>query len=497
MKRFVAIGILMLLAIAVLAGGTALAQPPFEARVLVWESTPKNDGQLEFLTSAGASEVVVDLPAGLNGNLIKFCGHDYWAAGGKAVVLFAGYQQGDIRIYPLAGGTPITLGKPTLRMACAGPATFQLSPNSQRAGYIDYVYTVADELFPYGNLLLFDANTGGDPLASFDWTVSFALYDDGALMLRFYPDGKGNATEADLDWWDGSARRTLVTLQPVYPPDKPDVQCTLKAASIVRVGDTAYVLTGQSCDVGGSRWRLVSVPMAGGAATEIASGEPGGGFFSEHFTLNLIPSKDGKGFLVTVPSGLERNTVRLMWVTMDGSITEMLSDRHVRVDRYVATGTANDAELNESRQMLVSPDGSALAFLTVTGSNAQTLWLLDLSTPGTQPVMVQEQGISENVWHYIWSASNRLYYAAGTVETDSLYVVTPGGSPSRIERGRFFRIGTSYTGDKIAVAEWFANPNSLGDDLFQLKLYDTNGNNFILKQGTAEEHNKMIPLAVQ
>ena len=497
MKRFVAFGILMLLAIAVLAGGTALAQPPFEARVLVWESTPNNDGQLEFLTSSGASEVVVDLPAGLNGNIIKFCGHDYWAAGGQAVALFAGYQQGDVRIYPLAGGTPITLGKPTLRMACAGPATFQISPNSQRAGYIDYVYSVADELFPYGNLLLFDANTGGDPLASFDWAVSFALYDDGALMLRFYPDGKGNATEADLDWWDGSARRTLVTLEPVYPPDKPDVECTLKAASIVRVGDTAYVLTGQSCDPGGSRWRLVSVPMAGGAATEIASGEPGGGFFSEHFSLNLIPSKDGKGFLVTVPSGLERNTVRPMWVTMDGSITEMLSDRHVRVDRYVATGTANDAELNESRQMLVSPDGSALAFLTVTGNNEQTLWLLDLSSPGTEPVMVQEQGIGENIWHYIWSASNRLYYAAGTVETGALYVVQPGGSPSRIERGRFFRIGTSYTGDKIAVAEWFANPDSLGDDLFQLKLYDTSGNNFILKQGTAEEHNKMIPLAVQ
>lgn len=497
MKRFIAIGILTLLVITVLAGGAALAQPPFEARVLVWESTLKDDGQLEVLTADGASEVVVDLPAGLNGNLVKFCGHDYWAAGGQSVVLFAGYQQGDIRIYPLAGGTPITLGKPTLRMACAGPETFQLSPNSQRAGYIDYVYSVADELFPYGNLLLFDATKGGDPVASFDWAVAFALYDDGALMLRFYPDGKGNASEADLDWWDGSARRTLVTLMPVYPPDKPDTECTLKDASVVRIGDTAYVLSGQSCETGGSRWRLVSVPMAGGAETEIASGEPAGGFFPEHFTLNLIPSKDGKGFVATVPSGLERNTVRLMWVTLDGSITEMLTDRHVRVDRYVATGTANDAELNESRQLLVSPDGSALAFLTVTGNNEQTLWMLDLSTPGTQPVMVQEQGRGENVWHYIWSASNRLYYAAGTVEAGSLSVVTPGGSPSRIERGRFFRIATSYTGDKIAVAEWYANPNSLGDDLFQLKLYDTSGNSFILKQGTADEHNKMLPLALQ
>ena len=490
MKKFVAILMIVGITSATVAPATLQAQdtPPFDARVLAWESTPEDDGQLAAIVSGGAEEVLVDLPAGLFGNWAKPCGHDFWV-GGQAVALFTGSREGDIRIYPVGGGTPVVLGGPTLRMACAGPATFQVSPNSQRAGYISYVSSVAEELFPYGNLLLFDANTGAQ-LASFDWTVAFALFDDGALLLRFYPDGKGNATEADLDWWDGSGKRTLATLEPVYPPDKQDVECTLKDASIARIGDTAYVLTGQSCATGASNWRLVSVPMAGGAATQIALGESKGGFFSEHFALNLLPAKDGSGFLFTVPSGLARNTVLLNWVTKDGAtITPIIEDRHVLVDRF-------NEPLSEARHFMVSPDDSTLAFVSITGNNEQTLWLLDLSTTGGQPAPIQEQEANERIFQYVWSGSNRLYYAAGSLESNSLYVVMPGGSPSRIERGRFFRVATNYTGDKVAVAEWYANPNSQGDDLFQLKVYDANGSSFILKQG-GPEHNQIIPLAVQ
>jgi hypothetical protein len=159
------------------------------------------------------------------------------------------------------------------------------------------------------------------------------------------------------------------------------------------------------------------------------------------------------------------------------------------VDRY-------NEPLSEARHFIQSLDGSTIAFVSVTGNNEQSLWLLDLSTPGANPVMIQEQGTNERIFQFVWSASNRLYYAAGSIESNSLAVVTPGGSPQRIERGRFFRVVTSYTGDKVAAAEWYANPDSAGDDLFQLKVFDTNGNSFVLKQG-GTSHNEMIPLAIQ
>jgi hypothetical protein len=246
---------------------------------------------------------------------------------------------------------------------------------------------------------------------------------------------------------------------------------------------------GQHCVNGSTIWRFISVPMAGGPATEIATGTPAGGFLADSFTAQLIPAKDGTGFLMTVPSGLDRNTVQLVWIKLDGSTTALLEGKHVLVDRFGEV-------LSEGRHLLLSEDGTAVAFVTTTGNNIQTLWMLDLTTLGGQPVSIQEQGANERIFHYVWAPGNTLYYAAGAVESDSLYKVQMGSTPQRVTRGRFFRLVTSAAGDKIAAAEWYANPNSIGDDLFQLQVLDLNGNVITLKQGD-DSHNQIIPLAVQ
>ncbi len=75
-------------------------------------------------------------------------------------------------------------------------------------------------------------------------------------------------------------------------------------------------------------------------------------------------------------------------------------------------------------------------------------------------------------------------------------MVTPGGAPQRLERGRFFRIAPSYDGEKVAASEWFENPNSLGDDLFKITVLTTNGVVYPFKEG-GEQHNQIIPLAIQ
>ena len=496
MKKLVASLLMIGVLAAILAPGndtsnSVLAQdpPPMEASVLAWETIQTvDDGRLLALTAAGDEEEILNFEGGVFDQQAKRCGHDYWAAGGQGVALFTGPSEGNIAIYPVAGGAPIPLGS-AHRMACAGPSTFQFSPNGQRAAYINWDFYVLNNEYPYGNLMVYDA-TNGTQLGTFDWANSFNLYDDGVLMLRLYPDGEGYATEGDLDWWDGTARRTLITLEPIYPPDKEDVDCGIRSSSIARVGDTAYVLMGQRCEqTSQNNWRLISVPMAGGAATEIVFDTLAGGFFNENFTTNLYPTKDGSGFLVTIPSGLRRNTVSLQWITPDGAITPLLEGQHIVVDQY-------GNRLTESRYNRVSMDGSSLAFITTTANDEQSLYLLDLTTPGGTPVLVDEQGKDQRIFQYFWAANNTLFYAAGSFESSSLNMVRLGGEAQRLERGRFYRLAVSYAGDKIAGAEFYANPDRIGDDNFQLRLLNTSGISFVLRLGD-DTDNEFIPLAIQ
>lgn len=492
MKKYVA-GLLMLgLLVALVAPGLlASAQAPIEARVLVWETIQlTDDGRLLALTADGGEEVLLDFPAGVFDRQVKHCSQDIWSAGGQGVALFTGAVQGQIAIYPVAGGPATQLGGDEVhRMACAGPSTFQFSPNKQRVGYLDHYFFFLEEEYPYGNLVFFDA-ASGDQLAQFDRATTFSLYDDGALMLRVYPDGEGYGTEADLDWWDGTGRRSLVTLEPVYPPDTEDVDCGIKSSSVARVGDMAYVLLGQRCEqTNSNNWRLVSVPMAGGAATELVFETPAGGFFNDNFTTNLYPTKDGAGFLVTVPSGLRRNTVSLFWGTPDGTITPVLEGQHVITDRF-------DNRLTEGRHLMQTMDGSALAVVTTTANDEQTLYMLDLTTPGNEPMLVEETGTGERIFQYMWAPNNTLFYAAGSIESGELGMVRPGGTAQRLERGRFYRIAVSFAGDKIAAAEFYENPERINDDNYQLTVLNTSGISFVMRQGD-DTDNEFIPFAIQ
>jgi len=479
--------LMIVVVLAAIAAPGVVAQG--SVKVLTWEFIQnETDGQLGWLDSSGNQDVLLSFPTGVFDNQAKPCSQDFWAKGGKHIAVFTGAASGNIALFPLDGSAPLPIGS-AHRMACAGPATFQFSPNGERLGYINYVFDVLDREFPVGDLVLFEAATGAQ-LGGFDWTTAFVLYDDGALMLRLFPDGKGNAIEGDVDWWDNSGRRTLTTLEPVFPADAPeDFWCGFTSGAVARLGNTAYVLTGQECQNGASNWRLVSIPMGGGQATEIAFGQPGGSFFPESFTTQLLPARDGSGFLMMVPSGLRRNTTNLFWITKEGAITPVLPEQHVVVDRY-------GERLTEGRNTVPTADGGALAFVTTTANDEQALYVLNLATVGNQPVQLDETSSGQRFFQYLWTPNNTLYYVLGTVETGSLNMATVDGSSQRLARGRFFRIATNYAGDKIAAAEWYANPERLGDDLFKLTLLDKNGSSSDFKVG-GQDHAQYIPLAVQ
>lgn len=465
------------------------AQQPFDVTAFVWEFIQgEDDGVLLRMAADGTATDVVDFQPGLFDNRAMACSQDYWAQGGDAVALYTGAAEGTIAIYPFGDGAPVNLGTVN-RMACAGPASFQLSANGQLAAYINYDREVAQAQYPHGILTVVNTQSG-DVLTELDWATAFTLADGGVLTLRIFPDGKGNGTEADLDWWDSTGRRTLVTLEPAYPDEPENVECSLRSADVVRQGETAYVLAGQWCNTGQSSWRLLSVPMSGGAVTEITSGTPGGGFFPESFTTNLIPVTDGSGFLVTLPSGLRRNTASLAWLTLDGTLTPVGGVEHVLTDHF-------GDRLAEGRHLQLAPDGGALAFVTVDGNGFESLHMLSLSAAGSAPVLLEELGANQRVFQYVWSGegAGTLFFASGSIESSSLQRAAPDGSVQRVERGRFFRVATNYAGDKVAAAEWFANPDRIGDDLFHLMAFTTSGQAFTLKEG-GQEHNQMIPLAL-
>jgi hypothetical protein len=162
---------------------------------------------------------------------------------------------------------------------------------------------------------------------------------------------------------------------------------------------------------------------------------------------------------------LTRNTINFYWVTADGAVTPILEGQHVLAERF-------GERLSEGRLLMLSRDHNTLAFVTTTANQEQTLWLLNLSTPGGEPLKVKDMGSGQRVFQHVWSSNNRLFFVASSIESSALYVVTPGTDAQRLERGRFFRLAVSYDGAKVATAEWFANPNSIGDDLYRLDLFD-------------------------
>lgn len=463
------------------AQSNADAQPAAKGPVvLAWHSST-NGGRLLALQENALPLERFTAPAG--STRVQPCSHRYRLPGG--VLLYAGGESGDLVYYPLDGSESVTIGQ-TARLTCAGPDTLQIFPDSNQLAYLRMERSAVRGNFLSGMLIVYDLaqRTEQPPL---DSTEAFGISGDTMLVLRFYPDGKGNATEVDLDRWTESGPQTITTLTPVPPENKPDTECAFISGAVALQKDNAYVLLGQSCEQVGSRWRLIRVALDGGSQTEIASGEPGGSFYPDNFSLQLFMSLDGAGALVAAPSGLERHIVRLDWVNLgDGTITP--------VAEFAVADRLGLVEV-EGRHLLRSPDGRWLAFEPVNRSQDSGLRLLDLATPGGSGQILVEPAPKEGILDYRWTADGRLYYIAGSAESNSLWLVTPGAEPARVTRGRFIALVPDTAGERLAVAEWIPDPNNADKSLAQLALLDAAGNRVPLWQATATDE-MIVPLAL-
>ncbi|MBN1200608.1 MAG: hypothetical protein JXJ20_02010 [Anaerolineae bacterium] len=399
-----------------------------------------------------------------SGSRLQRCGHFYRMPDQSGVIVFIGRERGDLVYVPLDGSEPLSFGQ-TGRLTCAAPDAMQVFADSDQIAYIDFGDSPRTQDFQTGNLIVYNLSQSTERARISDATA-FTINREEILVLRLFPDGAGNATEADLDLWSSAGIQNIITLAPASPPDRDNIECTFTSGAVTRTLNTAHVLLGQRCQPGGSQWRLLNVPLAGGDAVEIASGEPGGGFFTENFTTQIFPATDGSAALIAVPSGLERHIATLQWVNMDGAITP--------VAEFVPADRLDDLS-TEGWHIQLSPDGQWLAFVQESRNREYSLWLLDLSQPGSTGQALITLGANERVFDYRWGPGNRLYYIAGNDQSNALFVVTPGQDPLRIIRGRFTGLEPDSRGEMVTVTAWIPDPDDPNWSLSQIELIDMNG----------------------
>jgi hypothetical protein len=461
------------------AAGSEVSGP----RVLAWHHGSTSSGRLMIFQSGALPQEQFAFPAGDSNDLIQRCSHQYRSPDADGVVVFVGGERGSLVYEPLDGHDPITIGQ-TGRLTCAGPDTFQFIPGSNLVAYIRFG-NLTDSTYRSGVLTLYDLEKQAVQV-ELDHTAAFEVSGGELLVLRFYPNGEGNADEADVDLWSSGGIQNLTTLVPLLPSDSPDAKCFFVSGAVTRTQDTAAVLIGQHCDPGGSGWQLASVPLVGGNSTAVASGEAGGGYFVDNFTTQLFPAADGSAWLITIPSGLERHIVQLVWVDRQGKTTPAAE--------FALADRLGDPAL-EGQHLLLSPDQQWLAVEEVTRNGEPSLWLFDLSRPGTGGQQLITLGKNESVFDFRWGPGNRLFYVAGTDESSSLWVATPEAEPQRLVRGQFASVEPDSSGQYVGVAAWVPSPTNATKRAGQVVLIDLGGSITPLWQGDTGE--AVQPLGVQ
>jgi hypothetical protein len=456
-------------------GGNASGAAP---RVIAWENRQAG-GRLLLLQTENKPKALFTAQGNTH---VQRCGHFYTLPDQHALIVFAGGEQGDLVVHPLNGGDPTVIGQ-TARLTCAGPDELQVVGN--RITYLKYD-TNTPRGFRVGNLVIYNLANQQETVA-LDQAAAFEMVGGDAIALRFYTGGGGSATEADVDRWGDGNIQNIGTLTPQKPADRPEAACVFVSGDLVRIQSDIWVLLGESCDPGGSHWRLARVPMKGGSLTEIASGPVGGGFYPDNFSAQIFPAVDGSAALVAVPSGLERHIVQLIWVTKDGTQTPVIE--FALADR-VGLPTV------EGRHLQLSPDKEWLAVVPVTRNGAQSLRLIDLSRPGSEGQELVQPGGNEQIFDYRWGPGGRLYYIAGTANNNALYVAVPGSEATRITRGQFSALEPDADGRWIAVAEWVPDPKNAAKQRGSISLINLNGDRTLVWRGR-EADTEILPLGVE
>lgn len=382
-------------------------------------------------------------------------------------------------LYPLGDGQLVPLGE-NHGLGCTLPDGVQFSPDMRTLGVMHYPDGVLSADFAAGTVQLHRLPDGAPGHTASD-AVAYRLYDNGLLTLHFYPNDRDEATTADVRWWDGSAERIITT--DIAPGDN----CMFITGKAMRQGDDVIVLLGEACRGQGSRWRLLHGPFAGGAWSEVASGQTGGAYFTYAATTGLWATPSGDDVLIAYPNGLNLDVANLSRVHLrDGQVTPvlvgMVADMHPPAS---------------SRRMVFDRAGKRLAAVTRDGNGSETLYTVDLEHPEREAAKLAGGDRSDRISGLAWTDDGaRLYYLING-NTNALYVqeLTTQSERRLVLRGNYQGLAILPDGSVAAVSRQERDGGSVRNHLLAIPTGDS-PREIMLVEGLPGE-SALVPLAVR
>lgn len=422
-------------------------------RVLVWNP---NSGHLA-LYAEGEAPLILRTNVSPNSFALP-CGNPPGITTRDSLGLFLGGGSAQPALFPLNGGVAVPLGE-TTGLTCALSHRFQFSPDAGRVGLILYQADALRTRFSVGKLLVL-SNPEGVPLHQAMQVVAFALYDNGAVYLQYYPDDDGRAVDADLRYWDGETDRALQ--QDIVPLGE---DCQFIAGQVARAARRIFTLIGERCRSNGSTWRLLETDLMDGKTTNLVAETITSDFLLNTSALDmwLLPDNDSQreNLLIALPSGQDSDTVTLSRFTANGGRTPLL--QNVVVDQFPP---------DAARRLRFSPDRHWLSAVTRATDGTESLYVLDLQNATAIPNRIAGGTSGDRIIDMAWSEDSGRVYIARTGDDNTLVVYDVQTDRTRlITRGLFQQLTLSPDSRILAALE--QKTTTSGEFRYDLVLLDT------------------------
>ncbi len=413
-----------------------------DAKMVAWYAT---SGQPQKVAEGAATRV---LPCGITPS-------------GDQMLLYRGDTVAQPNLIPLSGSDqPKPIGDGSA-LACELSGRTAFSPDGTRLAYIKYASDATINVdFTMGTLRLLKMPDLTEIMA-IDKVTAFNLQNDGAAILKFLTNSKGQSDRADLTWWDTSSNKE----RPLELNFSSLDNCVFTSGRVLRVGDKVYTSLGERCTKPtGSVYRILRTDFAGGNSTNFVDKTASGGkYYPNTNTNDLFALPDGKGLIALYPNGLSTEVANLIWINLaDGKVTPILS--------AVVT---DQSPTPMPRRFLRNPQGTQLAMITRNGNGGETLYVYDLSKPESDPAQVTDANRSNRINALAWNkAGDRLVYVVAG-DDPSLSYFDLKGEKKLVTRGVFQGLMINAEGTSAATSEQvLADKNDLRNNLVLLSLSD-------------------------